>query len=168
MLANSRELLLRSFAFLGLPLIEEAQATWRGSIRAFQSTALAEFIAQPTQLIEETSYLSCVSHYISQHRQGAEAVSPVLLLNSRSRGSKSIINVALCSKPSFQNDILPVLLYSRGYCEIREHKRDGEQSPRGFCQITTRGRSGGQVESQAYLDLKLQLLPLSGNRGESL
>lgn len=73
-LANSHELLLSSFALLGLPLIEAAQVTWRGPTQAFQSAAsLSSLLSQISSL--KTQATSAMGVTTTYSRHGAEALS---------------------------------------------------------------------------------------------
>lgn len=149
MLANSRELLLRSPCSLGVACCWRNPSNTERTHASVPVSSLSQVHCSPNWLTEEARYLSCVHHYILQHRPGAEAVSPVLLLNSRSTDSRHIINLALCFKHLSLTDVPPVL-QSQWYHEI-EIVSNGEngvlEGSENCWQITDQGRSGGQVES---------------------
>lgn len=149
MLANSHELLLRSSCSLGVACCWRSPSNMERTHASVPVNSLNQVHCLADWLIEEARYLSCVRHYISQHRHGAEAVSPVLLLNSRSTDSRNIINIALCFKHLSLTDVPPVL-QSQWYHEI-EIISNGEnrvlEGSENCWQITAQGRSGGQVES---------------------
>lgn len=101
----------------------------------------------------------CASHDKWQHRHDAEAVSPVLFLNSQSTGSMRIINTTICLEHLLQNAILPMLLHSQ--CSVRETatQRWGNwvlEGAHALWQVTAH-RSGGQVEFHAYSNLMLKI-----------